>query len=410
MQNQDPGEYRLIVYARSTVTGTFNQALTLTVFVDTPTMPLMVDVAGGGTGTVTSSPSGLNCTPATTPCTLNVTPNQAVTLTATPDTQQSFAGWQGGCAGTSGTCQVTVDQAKWAVARFAPAPTIAVTYYHLDALGSVRALSDQSGAIVQRHDYGAFGEDTAPLGGDPRRFTGKELDPESAWMYFGARYYRNVVGRFTSVDPFSREERALTRPQLWSRYQYASNNPLKYIDPDGRAVWLGLTKLLEQSGAIRDAVDHALGANDPNQSKLAKITQGVADKVLDVLLPTEPQDVELMVVPMVAPMGVLENAAAGRAAEAAAGWIKNTRAVQSITGTAARRFPDMVDRLAGLIGEVKGNLLSPIRLTDQIRDFIALAKREGWTFILRVSRPELVTPELRQAIIEEGGRIERIGG
>ena len=164
------------------MTGTFNQAMTLTVFVDTPTMPLTVDVAGGGTGTVTSSPSGLNCTPATTPCTLNVTPNQAVTLTATPDTEQSFAGWQGGCAGTSPTCQVTVDQAKWAVARFAPAPTIAVTYYHLDAVGSVRALSDESGAILQRHDYGAFGEDMAPLTGDPRRFTGKELDPESAWM------------------------------------------------------------------------------------------------------------------------------------------------------------------------------------------------------------------------------------
>ncbi len=232
VQNQDPGEYRLIVYARSTVTGTFNQALTLTVFVDTPTVPLMVDVAGSGTGTVTSSPSGLNCTPATTPCTLNVTPNQAVTLTATPDTQQSFTGWQGGCAGPSPTCQVTLDQAKWAVARFAPAPTIAVTYYHVDALGSVRALSDQSGAILARHDYGAFGEDTAPLGGDPRRFTGKELDPESAWMYFGARYYRNVVGRFTSVDP-GNASGSLVDPQGWNAYAYARNNPLRFLDPDG---------------------------------------------------------------------------------------------------------------------------------------------------------------------------------
>ena len=236
VQNQDPGEYRLIVYARSTVTGTFNQALTLTVFVDTPTVPLMVDVAGSGTGTVTSSLSGLNCTPATTPCTLNVPPNQAVTLTATPDGQQNFTGWQGGCAGTSTTCQVTLDQAKWAVARFAPAPTMAVTYYHVDALGSVRALSDQSGAILARHDYGAFGEDTAPLGGDPRRFTGKELDPESAWMYFGARSYRNVVGRFTSVDPVFAES-AVSDPQLWNRFSYVRANPLRYVDPDGRCIW-----------------------------------------------------------------------------------------------------------------------------------------------------------------------------
>ncbi len=243
VQNQDPGEYRLIVYARSTVTGTFNQALTLTVFVDTPTMSLTVDVASGGTGTVTSSPSGLNCTPATTPCTLNVTPNQAVTLTATPDTQQSFAGWQGGCAGTSPTCQVTLDQAKWAVARFAPAPTMAVTYYHVDALGSVRALSDQSGAILARHDYGAFGEDTAPLGGDPRRFTGKELDPESAWLYFGARYYRNVVGRFTSSDSDTKgvarrplAYASVEQPLTFNRYTYALDNPLRYTDPSGHCV------------------------------------------------------------------------------------------------------------------------------------------------------------------------------
>ncbi len=293
VQNQDPGEYRLIVYARSTVTGTFNQAMTLTVFVDTPTMPLTVDVAGGGTGTVTSSPSGLNCTPATTPCTLNVTPNQAVTLTATPDTEQSFAGWQGGCAGTSPTCQVTVDQAKWAVARFAPAPTIAVTYYHMDALGSVRALSDESGAVVARHDYGAFGEDTAPLTGDPRRFTGKELDPESAWMYFGARYYRNVVGRFTSADTYVNDERALQVPQLWNRYAYVTDSPIHFTDPIGRQriTVAAVNAQVERNTEIRADVANFFGANDPKQSTAAKVVETVADAILSICAPATEAEV-----------------------------------------------------------------------------------------------------------------------
>jgi RHS repeat-associated protein len=74
-------------------------------------------------------------------------------------------------------------------------------FYHLDVLGSVRMVTNMAGAVVKRHDYFAFGEDIAPMTGDPRRFTGKELDPETALQYFGARYYRNLWGRFTSVDP-----------------------------------------------------------------------------------------------------------------------------------------------------------------------------------------------------------------
>ena len=67
-----------------------------------------------------------------------------------------------------------------------------VTYYHADAIGSVRALTDASGAVVLRHDYLPFGEDTQALTGDPRRFTtvdpghvnGSLLDPQG-WNAYG---------------------------------------------------------------------------------------------------------------------------------------------------------------------------------------------------------------------------------
>jgi RHS repeat-associated protein len=161
--------------------------------------------------------------------------NTVVTLTAVPDTGSAFGGWSGACSG-SGACQVTLDQARFVAALFTKtADTPTTSYYHVDAQGSVRAISDDSGAIVIRHDYYTFGEDAQPLTGDPLRYAGKELDPETAQEYFGARYYRNVWGRFGTVDPVY-SSAAVTDPQQWNRYAYARNNPLKFSDPLGATI------------------------------------------------------------------------------------------------------------------------------------------------------------------------------
>ena len=110
-----------------------------------------------------------------------------------------------------------------------------VEYYHLDIIGNVRAVTSQAGAVVERHDYLPFGEEwnTQP-GAQPKRFTGKERDAETGLDYFGARYYSFRTGRFTSVDPLMDQRTALVDPQRWNRYAYGINNPLRYIDPDGR--------------------------------------------------------------------------------------------------------------------------------------------------------------------------------
>jgi hypothetical protein len=53
--------------------------------------------------------------------------------------------------------------------------------------------------------------------------------------YFGARYYGNALGRFTSPDePFVDQNTG--DPQSWNLYGYARNNPLRYVDADGRQV------------------------------------------------------------------------------------------------------------------------------------------------------------------------------
>lgn len=64
-------------------------------------------------------------------------------------------------------------------------------------------------------------------------FTGKEFDSETGLNYFGARYHSPTQGRFTSVDP-ENASADLEDPQSWNGYAYARNNPLKYVDLDGR--------------------------------------------------------------------------------------------------------------------------------------------------------------------------------
>ncbi len=77
---------------------------------------LTVTLAGSGTGTVTSSPAGINCTTGT--CNANYTSGTSVTLIPTPGDSSTFAGWSGACTIGSGNCVVTMDAAKSATATF----------------------------------------------------------------------------------------------------------------------------------------------------------------------------------------------------------------------------------------------------------------------------------------------------
>ena len=118
-----------------------------------------------------------------------------------------------------------------------------VIYYHTDAIGSVRMITDENGQVVARYDYLSFGEPCGAACGpagppDARQFAGKEKDPETGFDYFGARYYASGTGRFTTVDPALDLQTALVDPQRWNRYTYARNNPLRYTDPDGRELRL----------------------------------------------------------------------------------------------------------------------------------------------------------------------------
>lgn len=96
---------------------------------------LSVTLAGAGTGRVTSTPVGIDCQKTTGTCTKGFAQGGSVTLTAAADAGSSFAGWSGeGCTGT-GTCVVTMSQARAVTATFTSIPADTITVSAVGPLG-----------------------------------------------------------------------------------------------------------------------------------------------------------------------------------------------------------------------------------------------------------------------------------
>ena len=64
---------------------------------------------------------------------------------------------------------------------------------------------------------------------NPFKFNAKELDDDTGLYYYGARYYNPRLSIWYGVDPLGEKY-----PE-WSPYVYTLNNPIAYVDPDGKA-------------------------------------------------------------------------------------------------------------------------------------------------------------------------------
>ncbi len=158
-------------------------------------------------------------------------------------------------------------------------------HYHLDHIGSVRMVTDASGRSVSEHDYYAFGVtptkayqeqinwgdphiDAMRFAGHQREFLGFINTENTEYLdYMHARYYDPNLGRFLSVDP-SRSSVSYQLPQTWNRYSYVVNNPLTFVDPDGRA-----TILIRDKNGFRfadddndDGIPDDMQGDDPDTS------------------------------------------------------------------------------------------------------------------------------------------------
>ena len=106
-------------------------------------------------------------------------------------------------------------------------------YYLQDELGSPLRIEDESGFTRETYGYGAFGEDLYGNQGVLQVFgyTGYQRDNVAGTYYAQAREYQAEVGRFVSEDFVGG---VTGHPYSINKYQYCAENPLAYIDLNGK--------------------------------------------------------------------------------------------------------------------------------------------------------------------------------
>lgn len=105
-------------------------------------------------------------------------------------------------------------------------------YTLTDHLSNNRVTFDQTSGFVGEEDYYPFGLNVHRKlngAGNKYLYNGKELQEELNEYDYGARFYDPVIARWHTVDPLSEKFISLTP------YNYAVNNPVIFVDPDGRA-------------------------------------------------------------------------------------------------------------------------------------------------------------------------------
>jgi RHS repeat-associated protein len=217
--------------------------------------------------------------------------------------------------------------------------------YLLDGLGSTVAMADRSGLIVEGVGYSVFGTPTASGDDLAYGFTGHQWDSTTALTYARGRYYDSALGAFLSEDPL---------PAV-NYYAYASNDPTDLSDASGCQATTEYGLLQKARETIRQAVIQEIeGAVCEELIKLAVLGLGGG------------------------PNGL--GAAAENFVADALGTAHNNTTIMAPSGN--NRIPDFIveDRFV----EVKNT----VRLsgTSQIRDFVAIAERDGKGPLVLVTR------------------------
>ena len=114
-------------------------------------------------------------------------------------------------------------------------------YYHHNHQFSVTAVTDNSGGVLERYAYTAYGQPTIlDASGNLRlsstisnryTFTGREWDAVLNLYHFRARMYDPNLGRFCSRDPIG------YLGSMWNLHEFVDSGPSRYLDPFGLGAW-----------------------------------------------------------------------------------------------------------------------------------------------------------------------------
>lgn len=143
-------------------------------------------------------------------------------------TRYVYSGWQR-LADYDGTADTLQNRYVYGDDLDEPLITVAaggaLAYMHADRLGSIMALTDNTGAVTNRYAYSPWGESNT-MAGTTFGFTGQRYDQETGLYYYKNRYYSPVLGRFLQPDPIGYDSNL-------NLYQYVNSDPLDLADPLG---------------------------------------------------------------------------------------------------------------------------------------------------------------------------------
>ncbi len=204
--------------------------------------------------------------------------------------------------------------------------------------------------------------------------------------------------------------------QAWDRYAYSNNSPIVHSDPSGHCID-GVTTIFCIAIGVGAVVGSAVSVYNLYQNNDQVSTGQVVDAAIGGALTGAVIGGGLVIAGTAAVIGVsvLSGLCAaacadgdctnegislarslGQAGEKASGIIKNNTRIESATGTASYRIPDQLIPEEKIISEVKN--VSQLSLTNQIKDFIAYAQEQGYTFELWVRESTRLSKPLQDAI------------
>ena len=130
---------------------------------------------------------------------------------------------------------VSTNYISFEDARVARKRAGAIVFYHGDQVGSVSAITDGAGAVVQRNVFSPFGKllwQAGSLADNPFGLAAQRAEP-SGLYHMGARRMSPIAGMFISPDPSNAPDPL--QPQTLNRFAYTRNSPINLVDPTGYA-------------------------------------------------------------------------------------------------------------------------------------------------------------------------------
>ncbi|PKQ45187.1 RHS repeat-associated core domain-containing protein [Confluentibacter flavum] len=155
-------------------------------------------------------------------------------------------------------------------------------YLHRDYQGSILAITDAAGAVVEKRLFDAWGSlinyysaSGAPFGGwgaFDRGYTGHEHLQSVGLIHMNGRLYDPKLHRFLQTDNYVQDP---GNTQNYNRYGYVLNNPLKYTDPSG---WLTEAEKAQRDEEERIKRDYGQGYAQWYGQQLAAGADGLTNQ------------------------------------------------------------------------------------------------------------------------------------